>query len=262
MAKTHLDLVKREFAKQAAAFGESGLTLAKRNHLRWMVDHLGLRPDDDVLDVAAGTGHLSRAMAPFVRRVIAFDLTAEMLAEARLGAERAGLTNIDLARGRAEELPYPDGCFDMVATRLAVHHFEEPRIQIEEMARVCRPGGRVAVIDLVAPDDPVLAASYNRLERRRDPSHVRALSRKELVEVVGGAGTEVVHCASREVAVDVQRWLDLTRTPAEAAQAIGQELKREIEGSGTTGLRPFLGEGALMFMQTWRIVLAVKPAPG
>jgi SAM-dependent methyltransferase len=64
--------------------------------------------------------------------------------------------------GDAAHMPFVDDAFDLVLSRFAVHHFERPEEQISEMVRVCRPDGRIAIIDLVAPDPasaPVRASS-------------------------------------------------------------------------------------------------------
>ena len=72
-----------------------------------MVGCLNLKPDFVVLDVAAGTGHLGRAIAPRVQRVIAVDMTPEMLRQGIGEAARAGINNIVFEQGRAEKLPIP-----------------------------------------------------------------------------------------------------------------------------------------------------------
>ena len=77
-------------------------------------------------------------------------------------------------------LPFPDDSFDVVSCRFAFHHFVDPVAVLGEMVRVCRPGGRVVVIDVAANPDPDKAAAFNRMEVLRDPSHVRALPRAEL----------------------------------------------------------------------------------
>ena len=254
------EAVRREFSRQAPRFGEEGLALTSREHLQWIVDYLNLQSHYEVLDVAAGTGHLGRAIAPHVRRVVALDLTPEMLLEGGREAEKGGITNIVFEQGLAENVPYPNDSFDMVVTRFSVHHFENPHIQIGEMARVCRPGGTVAVIDLVSPEDEVLAVRYNRLERLRDPSHTRALSARELEGVVRNAGLEIVQTASREVEVGVHRWLDFAGTEPERRRTILDGLAQELKGSGVTGMRPFLRDNELMFVQIWVIVAGMKIA--
>ena len=258
MGENHHEVVRREFSKQASRFGRKDLALTSREYLQWMVDNLDLRPHFSVLDVAAGTGHLARAIAPHVKRVVAVDLTTEMLLKGSHEAAEDGITNVTFEQGLAENLPYPHDAFDMVVSRFSIHHFEDPQMQIAEMVRVCRPEGRVAVIDLVSPDDETLAAAYNRLERRRDPSHTRALSVAELRRAVRDAGLEIVHTVSREVEVSVKPWLDLTGIEPEMRRAILDELTHELEGLTTTGMRPFMRDNELMFVQTWVVVVGVK----
>ena len=256
----HEERIREQFAKQAAGFGDKGLTLSSRGHLKWMVDSLPLEPTFRVLDVAAGTGHLGRAIAPHVREVVAVDATPEMLAEGRAEAERAGLSNLTFGQGLAEELPYSDGSFDLAACRFAVHHFEHPHVQLAEMARVCKPGGAIGVIDLVFPGDPALAERYNEWERLRDPSHTRALPEAELAALLEAAGLTVSHKDRREIEAYVERWLGLAQTPQGAADRIRDAFRREIGGGEATGLRPFVRDGERMFRHTWAIVVGRKEA--
>ena len=254
----HHRLVEQQFARQASGFGQEGLTLTNRDHLAWMVDTLEPAPQDAVLDVAAGTGHLGRAIAPRVRCVVCLDLTPEMLHEGEQAAQREGLTNITFVRGAAEDLPYPDSAFDAVVCRFAVHHFVEPMVQAREMVRVCRPGGKVVLIDLVAPDDEGEGAAYNRLERLRDPSHTYALSTEELRGILEGCRLIGIRTASRNVVVEAERWLALTSTTAARAQEIREDLMQDVLGSASTGMRAFLREGVLMFTQRWVIAVGLK----
>lgn len=258
MKDNHHERVRREFSKQAPRYGEKGFALTSPEHLQWMVDNLDLQPHFAILDVAAGTGHLGRAIAPYVKHVVALDATPEMLGEGRRQAEQDGIGNIVFEQGLAENLPYPNGTFNMVVSRFAIHHFVDPHIPVEEMVRVSRPDGRVAVIDLVSPEDEALAATYNRLERLRDPSHAKALSASDLKKLVRDAGLDIVHIVSREVDVHVDRWLELTETIPEIRRTIVEELTQDLEGVKKTGMRPSLRNQELMFQQTWLIILGVK----
>jgi SAM-dependent methyltransferase len=254
----HHRLVEQQFARQEPGFGQEGLTLTNQEYLAWMVDTLDPNPHDAVLDVAAGTGHLGRAIAPRVRCVVCLDLTPDMLHEGKQAAQREGLTNITFLRGAAEDLPYSDSDFDAVVSRFAVHHFVEPLVQVREMVRVCRPGGKVCLIDLVAPEDEGEADAYNRVERLRDPSHTRALSTEELKGVLVGCALSGIRTTSRDVEVEAERWLALTSTATGRAQAIREDLMQDILGSGGTGMRPFLDDGVLMFTQRWVIAVGLK----
>ena len=258
MSDGHYGVVRREFTRQASRFADPRLTLANQEYLRWMAGSLGLQAGWRVLDVAAGTGHLSRAVAPHVRSVVALDATPAMLREGGQQAAEDGIANVFLVQGLAESLPCRSGAFDLVASRFAVHHLAAPRAALQEMARVCRLGGRVAVIDLVSPDDEALASAYNRLERARDPSHTRALTVEELREVMQRCGINVIDTLAREVPVHLARWMEMSDTPTATRRAIIEELTRELNGGGATGLRPFVREGELMFTHTWVIMLGVK----
>jgi ubiquinone/menaquinone biosynthesis C-methylase UbiE len=254
----HHRLVEQQFARQAPGFGQEGLTLTNQEYLAWMVDTLDPHPHDAVLDVAAGTGHLGRAIAPRVRCVVCLDLTPAMLHEGEQAAQWEGLTNITFLRGAAEALPYSDSVFDAVVSRFAVHHFVEPLVQVREMVRVCRPGGKVVLIDLVAPEDEGEATTYNRLEHLRDPSHTRALSTEELRGTLKGCGLSDIRTTSRDVEVEAERWLALASTATARAQALREDLMQDVLGSASTGMRPFLRDGVLMFTQRWVVAVGRK----
>jgi ubiquinone/menaquinone biosynthesis C-methylase UbiE len=258
MKENHADVVRKQFSKQAPRFGETGRPLASREYLDWMVTNLDLEPHWRVLDVAAGTGHLGRAIAPHVRRVVAVDITSQMLNAGVRQAEEDCISNIIFEQSLAEQVPHPNDTFDIVVSRFAIHHFEHPSIPITEMVRVCRLGGRVAVIDLVSPDDDTLAATYNRLEHLRDPSHTRALSVRKLKGLLKDAGLKIIQTISCEVDVNVDHWLDLAQTEPEVRRMIVDELTEELGGSKPSGMRPFLRDNELMFEQTWLIVVGEK----
>ena len=257
-AASHNETVRREFAKQAQHFGEAGLTLSNEEYLRWMVDVLAPAAHWHALDVATGTGHLARALAPRVKQVTAVDLTPAMLAEGRRLAQEAGLGNISFEEGAAEHLPYADASFDLVATRLSLHHMLDPLPAVGEMARVARPGGVVAIIDLISPDNPALAARYNEIERLRDPSHTRALTLAELKAVLDAVGVALSDTLVRDVEAVVERWMGMTQTPAETRRTIVEALTAELDGGPPTGMRPFRRDGELRFLHTWAILLGVR----
>jgi ubiquinone/menaquinone biosynthesis C-methylase UbiE len=259
MQETQHDVIRREFGQQAARFGEQGLTLSNQGYLVWMVEQLDLQPNFEVLDVAAGTGHLSRAIAPHVKRVVALDITPEMLLQGQQEAEQQGLTNVVFEPGEAEHLSYASEAFDLVVTRFSLHHFADARGPVREMVRVCRVGGKVAVIDLVSPDDPAVAVLYNHYERLRDPSHVRALTAGELQGVMREAGLDIVHTSSREIDVHLDRWLDLTHTAPAVRETIRGALLQDLQGFKPTGMRPYVRDQELKFLHTWLVVVAVKP---
>ncbi len=185
--ETHSGLIRDQFTRQAAPFSNAG-PIADAAALEMLVAAARPRADDTVLDVACGGGLLVCAFAPHVRHATGIDLTPAMLDRARRLAAEKGVTNVGWREGDVDPLPYPDGAFDIVVTRFAMHHFPDPRAVFAEMVRVAKPGGRVVVADTCASADPAKAAAFNRLEKLRDPSHARALSLAELEDLYRNAG--------------------------------------------------------------------------
>jgi ubiquinone/menaquinone biosynthesis C-methylase UbiE len=251
----HNKVVREEFSKQASRFGDKELTLSSQDILDWIAGFLPLDKDFRALDVAAGTGHLSRAIAPHVREVTAIDITPAMLAQAREETSRRNLGNIYFIEGSAEQLPYAEGYFDLVLSRLAIHHFEYPILQLREMVRVCKPDHRIGIIDLLAPEDERVAENYNDLERLRDPSHTVALSKTRMKSLLAKAGIVVEEIETRDVEVDFLRWAQMTGTNPETIEFLKEELMKDIDGGSKTGMRPFLESGTLKFLQEWSIMI-------
>ena len=250
---SQIDRVQLEFTRQAPGFADPGLTLGREELLRWVVESLPLEATTVALDVAAGTGHLSRAAAPHVGSVVAVDVTSAMLQALRTEVERAGLDNLRPMRADAGRLPFADGQFDLVLCRLGLHHFAEPAAKIAEMARVVGASGTLAIVDLLSPDDADLAVRYNTFERMRDPSHNRAVTADELRGLMDAAGRPVTDWSARVVEVALDPWFDLTRTPDATRQTIIRALERELEGGPPTGMRPRERAGRLSFLQTWAL---------
>ncbi|HEX3929255.1 MAG TPA: methyltransferase domain-containing protein [Nocardioides sp.] len=105
--------------------------------------HLG--PADDVLDVAAGSGNVAIPAAATGARVVASDLTPELLDLGRADAEAAGV-QLDWRVADAEALPFDDNSFDAVTSCVGVMFAPHHQVAADELVRVCRPGGRIAVI--------------------------------------------------------------------------------------------------------------------
>ena len=248
--------MQASFSRQARDFDAAGLTLGRQELLDWITAALPLAPEARALDVAAGTCHLSRAVAPRVRSVAAVDVTPAMLREARAEIAGAQPGHLHLVQADAGRLPFSDRHFDLVMCRLAIHHFTDPAVEVAEMARVTRESGTLAIIDLLSPDDASLAERYNAFERMRDPSHTRALTAGELLDLLATAGRPVGSRTAREVDVDLDSWLELTRTPASARRTIARALALELDGGPATGMRPRKRAGRLSFVHTWALVQA------
>lgn len=184
---SHDDLIRDQFTRQAIPFSTAA-TISDEHALARIVAAARRRSNDDVLDLACGGGLIVCAFAPHVRHATGIDMTPAMLERARALAAEKRLENVTWQQGDVRSLPWPDASFDIVVTRFSFHHFEEPLAVLREMTRVCRPEGRVIVVDMYASEEKAKAEAWNRLEVLRDPSHVRALSLGELNGLFRGAG--------------------------------------------------------------------------
>jgi SAM-dependent methyltransferase len=252
---THDEVVRTEFARQAPGFSEGSLFADPRLN-GWVCRHLEpLTSEMVALEVACGAAHQAQAVAEHVRQVVGVDLTPEMLETGRRRLAEAEVGNVLLQEGNASSLPFVDRSFDLAYSRFALHHVEDPAAVLAESTRVVRDGGRVAVIDVVS-SDPDLADRYNDYERRRDPSHTRALTRDELERAFATTGLEIGHVTQTEITLPVDRWLAQASTPDDVGDAIVADLRSDLEGGPPTGMRPVDEDGHLSYTQTWEIVVA------
>lgn len=185
--EAHSSLILDQFTRQATPFSTAS-AITDAGALRMIVDAAEPGPDDTMLDVACGGGIVVCAFAPHLRQATGIDMTPAMLDRARRLAAEKGIANVTWQQGDVGSLPWPDGFFTIVVSRFAVHHFPDPSAVLGEMVRVCAPGGGIVVADTCASSDPVKAALFNRLEKLRDPSHVRALPLAELHGLYRTAG--------------------------------------------------------------------------
>lgn len=257
MSGDHNEKVREQFTLQASSFAAEGF--ATRG-LDWLVERFAPRAGDQVLDVAAGAAHLGRALAPHVRHVHAADLTPGMLEQGRRLAAADGIRNITFVPADAVALPWPDGRFDLVVCRLALHQVADPAGVVREMVRVTRAGGRIGVADMIVDEDPVLAREANRLERLRDPSHNTTLTRTEITGLLAAAGAAITSSAVRDQHLDLADWMQRSATPPDAQAEIRRCVERELAGGEATGLRPALGsDGQIGFVHPWLAVVAARP---
>jgi SAM-dependent methyltransferase len=172
--------------------------------------------DERALDVGTGAGALAFALAPLVREVVGLDYSPELLAQAR--ARAADVANVSFAEGDAGRLPFADASFDLAGTLRTLHHVARPELVVAEMARVTRPGGRLLVVDQIAPSDPLAAVELNRFERARDPSHTRALADVDLRGLFDANGLTLLRGEVLSEARELEPYLDLAGCEGDARE--------------------------------------------
>ena len=164
------------------------------------------------LDVATGGGHVARRLREAGLNVVTCDPSPGMRPDVLC---------------LAEDLPFADGSFDVVACRTAAHHFSDVRQAVREMARVT--ADRVLLVDTVNMGDAVEAA-----EKLRDPSHVRNYTEGEWRAIVTDAGLGLDDVSFLEHSFELQAWLDRTGCEGtEAARAV-ELLGGRVEGGRLT----------------------------
>jgi ubiquinone/menaquinone biosynthesis C-methylase UbiE len=160
---SHEARVERQFGAVATAYLSSSVH-AQGEDLIAVGSRLQGRSTASVLDLGSGAGHLSFAMAPNVYNVIAYDLSRDMLSTVAEEAKRRGLDNISIKQGSAEALPFSDANFDYVCTRYSAHHWTNIHVALREIRRVLKPNGAVIIIDVCAPEAPLLDTHLQSVE--------------------------------------------------------------------------------------------------
>jgi ubiquinone/menaquinone biosynthesis C-methylase UbiE len=175
---THNSKIIEQFTLQAKPFSE---VPGHADSLNKLVELSKANSNSTVLDLACGPGLVSCEFAKVAKNVTGIDITPAMIEQARKRQQDNHLQNVDWKIGDVTTLPFEDKSFDVVVTRYSFHHFINPKAVLSEMIRVCKVGGVVLVADVVLPEDKV--KKYDELELIRDPSHVHALTFKEMEDV-------------------------------------------------------------------------------
>jgi ubiquinone/menaquinone biosynthesis C-methylase UbiE/catechol 2,3-dioxygenase-like lactoylglutathione lyase family enzyme len=253
--------VREAFGETAAAY------VASPGHaggadLNRLVELAAPTLSDRALDVSTGGGHTALALAPHVAHVTASDLTPRMLAAARDFLTTSGVTNADYVIADAEQLPFLDASFDLVTVRIAPHHYASLATAVREMAHVLTPGGRLLVIDNIAPEDATLDALLNHWEKWRDPSHVRNYTASEWRRYLTDAGLEISDAEVQRKTHDFAPWVERMRMPpAESARLEAEMLAAPPDAQAYFEIGSRDGHVARWSFECL-IVRAVKPAAG
>jgi ubiquinone/menaquinone biosynthesis C-methylase UbiE/catechol 2,3-dioxygenase-like lactoylglutathione lyase family enzyme len=205
--------VREAFGKTAQAYVASPSHAAGAD-LNRLVELAAPLLTDRALDVSTGGGHTALALAAHVAMMTASDLTPRMLAAARDFLAASGVTNADFVIADAERLPFLDASFDLVTVRIAPHHYASLPTAVREMARVLKPGGRLLVVDNIAPKDPTLDELDNRWETWRDPSHVRNYTVSEWRSQLEAAGLNITEAELMRKTYVFAPWVERMQMPA------------------------------------------------
>jgi ubiquinone/menaquinone biosynthesis C-methylase UbiE len=163
-----------------------------------------------------------------VRGATGIDITPAMIEKARALQAKAGLANVQWDVGDVKHLPYADNSFSIVTSRYAFHHIPEPGRVLQEMVRVCRAGGVIAVADICVSEDPRKAERFNELEKLNDPTHFRALPLSEHLALFHRAGMSEPKVARYKLDFTLSRMQKALGYSVEAARATEEKVRASI----------------------------------
>ena len=247
-----------QFGRLAGAYGTSK-THAQAGALASAASMLGDRRYGTAMDIGAGPGFTAFAVADHCDRVIATDVTPEMLEQARSLRSERGAPQTELMLTAAESLPCRDGSLDLITCRTAAHHFLNIDSWLAEVHRALAPGGELILIDTVSPDGAEATAWMHEIEIWRDPSHVRNLAESEWLDAIERAGMRVAETALSRVDLEYPDWTERAGMPEEEATRLGQALKDAPAAAAQAfGITP-KADGLIEFYWPILSVKAVKP---
>jgi SAM-dependent methyltransferase len=163
---------------------------------------------ETALDVASGGGHVARRLREAGLDVVTVDSAPGMLAD---------------VQAFAEDLPFDDRSFDVVACRVAAHHFADVEAAIYELARVA--AGRVLVVDNLN-----MGGAAEEAERLRDPSHVRNYDEDEWRALFAGAGLALEDVRVFDRPIDLAAWLERAGCSGKDARRVRELMADHVDG--------------------------------
>ena len=210
---------RRQFGAVAAAYATSAVH-ASGADLTALVAAAGLTGTERVLDMGCGAGHTALAVASNAAQVTAIDVTPEMLAVAEGLARARELTNVDFRLADVAALPFPSSSFEVVTSRYSAHHYPDPARALAEAARVLLSGGRLLLVDTVAPEIPALDTFFNTAELLRDGSHARNWRLSEWQQLMRAAGFVPHVLMQMTLDLDGDSWVQRSQTPPPLVTAL------------------------------------------
>jgi ubiquinone/menaquinone biosynthesis C-methylase UbiE len=252
MTKEHNEKIVEQFSKQAVAFKKL------KGHY-YSVDTIiqmsGVSTHHKVLDIACGTGIVTCEFAKRAKDVIGLDITKKMIEEAIKTQNENNLKNINFDLGDVEDLPYKDNTFDIVFTRYSFHHFLDTTKVFEEILRVCKPDGKIIVVDVALEDK--YSQAYNSMEKLRDPSHTKALTFQKFNMLFSNKNLSKHKQSSYKVDMELEEQLAASFPNDGDKNRLREIFKKDIK-TNSLGVGSYLQDNKIYFSYPITIFTATK----
>ena len=185
----------------------------------------------EVCDIACGAGHSGFSFKDRASKIVFCDPAKNMLKIVEERTKELDSVEIDLFETVAEKLPLLDKSFDLVISRLAPHHFNDPLKAVSEMKRVIKPGGLVCIIDLSGYANVLIDSFNHDIECLHDPTHVRSYTVNQWHKYFTQAGLIVNYAqdgfSESSDGVPIKKWCEIANSGVEAEKKIRIRLKQE-----------------------------------
>jgi ubiquinone/menaquinone biosynthesis C-methylase UbiE len=214
------ELTARQFGSTAANYLASSVHASGADLDRLAALAASSRPAA-ALDLGSGAGHVSFALARGgAQRVVAYDLAPQMLEVVAAEAAARGHSQIQSLRGAAEQLPFADATFELAVSRYSAHHWQSVPRALSEAWRVLVPGGTLIVIDVLAPEAPLMDTALQAIELLRDASHVRNYRESEWRAMFEAAEFTRPEVDRWKLRLEFQPWVNRIATPVTRVAAV------------------------------------------
>jgi ubiquinone/menaquinone biosynthesis C-methylase UbiE len=205
------------------------------------------------LDVATGSGFVAFELSKRCEQVVALDLTEAMLSEAKKLMSSNAIKNVEFEKSDYYGY-YTFQKFDAITCRRALHHFDKKELFFKKSKELLNEDGVLVISDMMVAETDK-EDLLNKLERRRDPTHVSALNEGEFMFLLKSAGFRVLKSVIDREQISFEKWL----SPVETNSVNGIECKKFLNTLSDEELKSMLYDRQTSTMTKQRIIVAATP---
>jgi len=251
---SHNEDVISEFTKQASTSHDTS-SHSNDYSLNLMIRFSEPTIYDTVLDVACGNGTVAFEYAKIVKHVTGIDITPAMIERARIIQKERNLDNLDWRIGDISTLPFRDDYFSIVVTRGSLHHLIDFNKVMEEMYRVCKPGGKILITDITV--DKNKKDEFNSVDKMRVSSYTKALTLEDILEKMKDLGAVNIQSEQFDSRRNIKAILQSSLVKPSRKNENIQLLKQDIE-MNNLGTESHLADDQVHYNLPMSTVIGIK----